>query len=141
MPLHLIKLAVGIQDVDHLRQRQSAFREAKGNLRHRTRMMPRRKEEVLGGGSLYWVIRGSILVRQPIIGLREDVDDEGRGLCIIELGDVHVLVRPTARRPFQGWRYLPADAAPPDMAVATDASVDPAMPPEMRRELSRLGLI
>ncbi len=141
MPLHLIKLAVGIDDVDHLRERQRSFREIKGNLHHRTRMTPRRKVEVLGGGSMYWVIRGSILVRQPIIALREDVDDEGRGVCIIELDDVHVLVRPTARRPFQGWRYLPADSAPPDMALASDASVDPAMPSEMRRELSRLGLI
>ncbi len=141
MPLHLIKLAVGIDDVDHLRERQRVFREVKGNLRHRTRMTPRRKDEVLSGGSMYWVIRGSILVRQPIIGLREDVDEEGRSLCIIELDDEHVLVRPTVRRPFQGWRYLPADSAPPDMAVASDASVDPAMPSEMRQELSRLGLI
>lgn len=141
MPLHLIKLAVGIDDVEHLRERQRVFREVKGNLRHRTRMTPRRKDEVLSGGSMYWVIRGSILVRQPIIGLREDVDEEGHSLCIIELDDEHVLVRPTVRRPFQGWRYLPADSAPPDMAVASDASVDPAMPSEMRQELSRLGLI
>ena len=90
---------------------------------------------------MYWVIRGSILVRNPIIGLREEVDDEGRNLCVIELEDSHVLVRPTARRPFQGWRYLPSDATPSDLARATDAGVDPAMPTEMRRELSRLGLL
>ena len=115
MPLHLIKLAVGINNVDHLRVRQRLFREVKGNLRHRTRMRPRRKTEVLGGGSMYWVIRGLILVRQPIIGLRENTDDEGRALCVIELEDAHVLVRPTARRPFQGWRYLPAESAPQDI--------------------------
>jgi hypothetical protein len=141
MPLHLIKLAVGINDTDHLRERQRAYREEEGNLRHKTRMMPRRGAELLGGGSMYWVIRGSILVRNPIIDLRAEVDDEGRNLCVIELEDSHVLVRPTARRPFQGWRYLPADATPPDLARVTDAGVDPAMPTEMRCELSRLGLL
>lgn len=141
MPLHLIKLAVGIDDVDHLLARQRAFREAKGNLCHRTRMMPRRKQEVLSGGSIYWVIRGSILLRQSIIGLREDLDHEGRALCIVELEDVHVLVRPTKRRPFQGWRYLPAESAPPDISHTSHASIDPAMPSAMRRELCRLGLL
>lgn len=141
MPLHLVKLAVGIHDVDHLRERQRAYREAKGNLRHKTRMTPRRQAEVLDGGSLYWVVRGSILVRNPIIGFREETDDEGRNLCVIELEDSHTLVRPTARRPFQGWRYLPVDSAPPDLARVTDAGVDPAMPMDMRRELSRLGLL
>jgi len=141
MPLHLIKLAVGINDIDHLRERQRAHMEEEGNLRHKTRMMPRRGAELLGGGSMYWVIRGSILVRNPIIDLRAEVDDEGRNLCVIELEDSHILVRPTARRPFQGWRYLPADATPPDLARVMDAGVDPAMPTEMRRELSRLGLL
>ena len=141
MPLHLIKVAVGINDVEHLRARQRAFREAKGNLRHRTRMMPRRQAELLDGGSMYWVIRSSVLVRQPILDLREDADERGRALCVIELKYVHVLVRPTARRPFQGWRYLPADSAPPDLARMSDTGVDPAMPTEMRRELSRLGLL
>ena len=141
MPLHLIKLAVGITDTDHLRDRQRVYREAKGNLRHKTRMTPRRRAELLDGGSMYWVIRGSILVRNLIIGLREEADDDGRSLCVIELEDSHTLVRPTARRPFQGWRYLPADAAPLDLAHVTDASVDPVMPSEMRSELSRLGLI
>ena len=141
MLLHLIKLAVGIEDIDHLRERQRAYKEAKGNLRHKTRMMPRRRAELLNGGSMYWVIRGSILVRNPIIGFREEKDREGRGLCVIELEDSHTLVRPTARRPFQGWRYLSADAAPPDLSRITDRGIDPSMPAEMRRELSRLGLI
>ncbi len=141
MPLHLIKLAVGINNVDHLRVRQRLFREVKGNLRHRTRMRPRRKTEVLGGGSMYWVIRGLILVRQPIIGLRENTDDEGRALCVIELEDAHVLVRPTARRPFQGWRYLPAESAPQDISPMSDSGVDPTMPVDMQTELRRLGLL
>lgn len=141
MPLHLIKLAVGINDTDQLRERQRAYREIKGNLRHKTRMMPRRQAELLDGGSMYWVIRGSILVRNPIVGLREETDDDGRNLCVIELEDSHTLVRPTARRPFQGWRYLPADSVPPDLARVTDPGVDPSMPMEMRRELSRLGLL
>ncbi|MEQ9448490.1 MAG: DUF1489 domain-containing protein [Rhodospirillaceae bacterium] len=140
MPLHLVKLAVGINDVEHLRERQAA-RVAKGHPKHRTRMKPRRKSEILDGGSLYWVIRGAILVRQPIVGLHDALDSEGRSLCVIEMEPVHVLVQPTAKRPFQGWRYLPGDAAPPDLALLKDATVDPEMPMDMRRELSRLGLI
>ncbi len=141
MPLHLLKLAVGIDDVEHLQKRQRALRAKDGTLRHRTRMTPRRQSELMDGGSMYWVIRGSILVRQPLLALKEDKDEKGRSLCIIELEDRHILVRPTAKRPFQGWRYLPDSSAPPDLNLAKGGSVDPDMPKDMRQELSRLGLI
>jgi hypothetical protein len=51
-----------------------------------------------------------------------------------------VAVRPTPRRPFQGWRYLDADDAPEDLKGRAAAGVG-AMPPKLRKQLAELGLI
>ncbi len=141
MTLNLIKLAVGIDDLEHLARRQQQNRNAAGNFRHRTRMRPQREAALLGGGSLYWVIRGLIMLRQPILALGEGKDEHGRPLCIIELAPHQILVCPRAQRPFQGWRYLKPDAAPADLAPGGKIFVDPEMPQPMRLELARLGLL
>jgi hypothetical protein len=138
--LHLIKLAVGIDDIDHLARRQRRYRLANGNFRMRTRMTPKRAAELLDGGSLFWVIRRLIQVRQPIVAVREDRDEAGRKRCIVEVEPRHVAVTPFPFRPFQGWRYLKPDAAPPDERVGS-VYVDPKMPPAMKIELRRLGLL
>lgn len=141
MPLNLIKLAVGIEDLEHLDRRQKQTRNSAGNYRHRTRMMPQRQKEVLDGGSMYWVICGLILVRQPIVSLTQAKDDNGKALCVIELEPRQVLVQPRAQRPFQGWRYLKAEDAPTDIAAGGKIFIDPEMPKAMRTELARLGLL
>lgn len=141
MPLNLIKLAVGIEDLEHLERRQTQTRNAEGNYRHRTRMMPQRDKDVLDGGAMYWVIRGLILLRQPIVSLAQDTDDNGKSLCVIELEPRQILVQPRAQRPFQGWRYLKAEDAPADIAAGGNLYVDPDMPKAMRMELARLGLL
>ena len=141
MALHIIKLAVGIDDVEHLVKVQKTLRLASGNPRCRTRNAPRRAEEVLAGGSLYWVIGGYILVRQKILALHERKKD-GKPECLIELSPDHVLVEPTHRRAFQGWRYLKGDDAPPDTGKAHKKTfIDPKMTKEMQRELRKLGLL
>lgn len=142
MTLHLIKLAVGIDDIDHLARRQLQYRLKNGNFRMRTRMMPKRVDDLLDGGSLYWVIRRFIQVRQPIVAVREEPDDHGRPQCIVEVEPRHIETQAQMCRPFQGWRYLKPDAAPPDARVGQGAVyVDPKMPPAMKLELRRLGLI
>ena len=142
MTLHLIKLAVGIDDVEHLVERQRTRRNARGNCFHRTRMMPARAAELMDGGSLYWVIKGLIQVRQPILGVERGEDENGRSVCVIELAPVHVLVQVTAQRAFQGWRYLKAEATPPDLKGTRGKTyVDPKMPKALRLELARLGLL
>jgi hypothetical protein len=141
MPLHLIKLAVGIEDLEHLERRQKQGRNAAGNYRHRTRMMPQRQGDVLDGGSMYWVIRGLILVRQPIVALSTGKDEHGKPLCVIELEPRQILVQPRAQRPFQGWRYLKPEDAPVDIAAGGKIYIDPTMPKAMRMELARLGLL
>jgi hypothetical protein len=140
MTVHLIKLCVGIEDVDHLAERQRTRRNKRGNCFHRTRMMPTRAAEILDGGSLYWVIKGFVQVRQRIVGLEKDKGEGGKA-CVIELDPKHVLVQPTAHRAFQGWRYLKLDAAPPDIGKRGKVYIDPDMPKALKAELMRLGLI
>ncbi len=134
--LHLLKLAVGIDDIDHLRQLRAARVVERGGNWVYTRNHPRRAQEVLAGGSIYWVIRGQIRVRQLVTGLSGERDDTGRRYCRIELDAELVPTLPRACRPFQGWRYLaPADAPPDRSAPAT-------LPPDrMLAELRALALI
>jgi hypothetical protein len=141
MPLHIIKLAVGVDDVDEIGPLQARRRNARGNFQHRTRMMPTRAKEICPGGSLYWVIKGAIQVRQPIVALHKKADDSGKSYCIIELEPRHVLVEPTGRRAFQGWRYLKPEDAPPDLRIQRKGYVDPEMPKELKDELRKLGLL
>ena len=106
---------------------------------HRTRMSPKRSAEVLDGGSLYWVIKGEIKVREAILELRAVTDESGIGHCDIVLTGELVPVEPRRLRPFQGWRYLAANEAPRDLA--SFGSGMRALPPELARELSVLGLL
>jgi hypothetical protein len=136
LPLNLLKLAVGINDIEQLCQiRQARAAERGGNWIY-TRNHPRRAQEVLAGGSIYWVIGGQIRVRQLVTGLRGERDDTGRRYCRIEVDAELVPTLPRACRPFQGWRYLaPADAPPDRSALA------PLPPDRMLAELRALGLI
>lgn len=140
MTLHLLKLAVGIEHLDDLKARQDRFVNASGNYQHTTRMFPKRESELLDGGSMYWVIKRMVSVRQPIIALHRETDPEGRGYCLIELAPEHIPVTPQRKRPFQGWRYLKPEDAPVDL-TSSDGYVDPDMPAEMRAELQMIGLI
>lgn len=145
MSVHLVKLCVGIESVAHLAERQ-AFRleqarkaGSAAELRHRTRRMPRRRDEVLAGGSIYWVIKGVIQARQRILDLRDVRGDDDVPRCDLVLDPQLVPTRPRRRRAFQGWRYLEADDAPPDLAMNSD-DLD-AMPEKMKAELIELGLL
>ena len=146
MALHLIKLAVGIESVSHLRERQrQRLAEAASNgqdprLRILTRNMPRRGEEIVDqGGSLYWVVKGHILVRQAITAIEPVTNSESNRRCAIYLDTELVGVRSRRSRPFQGWRYLEADRAPPDSAGSLDDENE--APPEMAADLRDMGLL
>lgn len=146
MPLHLIKLCVGVEDIAHLqgfqRARAASLRAAgfEPVQAHVTRQSPRRKTELLDGGSLYWVIKGRIQVRQRLLDIDPFTDDEGIKRCRLVLDDQLVVVRPQPRRAFQGWRYFDAEDAPKDIGRAGAEDDDP-IPPEMRAELTEMGLI
>lgn len=145
MTLHLIKLCVGIESIAHLGERQAArmqgVRDSDGveELRHRTRQMPRRRDAVLDGGSIYWVIRGVVQVRQRILDLRAVQGSDGVPRCDFTLDPKLVPTRPRPKRAFQGWRYLKPEDAPRDLA-ASEADAE-EIPARMRAELIELGLL
>ena len=139
--LHLTKLAVGVRDADHLRAVQAERLREHGRLRHRTRNFPRRHNEVIDGGSMYWVIAGTMMARQRIVDIVQDQrDDQTPCTSLILDPDLVSLVgRPT--RPFQGWRYLDPDAAPADMsALGSIVGLD-TLPMSLRQELRALCLL
>ena len=142
MPLHLMRLAVGIRDIEHLASVQK--KRARIQLPKRggkavptyTTHMPKRTEELLDGGSLYWVIKGWMRVRQRLRGFQPYVDEEGRARCMLLLDPKLVPTLPTAFRAFQGWRYFEAKDAPPDLE---DGGESAALPDTLARELRELG--
>ena len=145
MTLHLIKLSVGVESVEHLATLQAdrlARRLAEGQkaiLAHRTRQMPRRQRELLEGGSIYWVIKGVIQARQRLRSFVQVRGADGVRRCDIVLDPELVLTHPRRRRAFQGWRYLNADEAPDDLDLAHSDAED--MPAALKAELSELGLL
>jgi hypothetical protein len=140
MTLHLLKLCVGADSVADLRAWTKARRtRGTGVHAHVTRMFPRRAEELLDGGSLYWVIKGQISARQKLIGVEPFVDSAGVSRCALQLDDDVIALRPRPHRAFQGWRYFDPAEAPPDLDAAATGLAE--MPEELRRQLSELGLI
>ena len=138
MPLNLIKLCVGVSEIQELEHWVREARAGRDTLDHVTRMFPRRCKEIVPGGSLYWVIRGLILCRQPIAGLVGVKGVDGIERCRIEFKAKIIPVIPAPRRAFQGWRYLKAAEAPRDLPKSVAAA---GMTEKMRRELSELGLL
>lgn len=136
--VHLIKLAVGVRDLDHLREVQAA-RAATAPLRHLTRSCPRRAEEVVGGGSIHWVVAGLLLARQRVVDIVAARREDGTPCAALMLDPVLVAVVPRPVRPFQGWRYLEAGVAPLDLD--SDALAGHGLPPGLRAELAGLGLL
>jgi len=145
MSLNLIKLCVGCDSVAELstwikqRLKQKKARNEKPEHIHTTRMVPKRVDELLDGGSLYWVIRGQIMCRQDLVAIRPFVDKDGVGRCRLVLRPKVVPVEPRPFRAFQGWRYLNAKDAPRDLDRAAPGARN--MPENMRRELRELGLL
>ena len=139
--VNLLKLCVGADDVQNLLDWQATRRAQAGDglPRHVTRMWPKRADQLLDGGSLYWVIKGLILCRQRILRLDEVTREDGILRCGIVLDpEVH---RTTAvpKRPFQGWRYLQPEDAPPDLRKGRDS--EPSLPAEMNRALAEIGVL
>jgi hypothetical protein len=134
--LHLIKLCVGCDTVDELLAWRQETRGAAGApWIVRTRQTPKRAAELLDGGSLYRVYRGVILSRQRILSV-ETVGEGAARRCEIGIDETVVLTAPTPRRAFQGWRYLPATDAPPDLG---EAEAGAPMPVDLARRLREIG--
>lgn len=145
MPLHLIKLCVGCDSVEDLESwiaSRLEARRAKGEPDeqfHTTRMVPVRKEELLAGGSLFWVIKGIVQCRQQLLDIRPFKDDDGIGRCHLILDPIVVRTGWAPKRPFQGWRYLKPKDAPGDLSGNYEGLA--GMPLKLRRDLMELGLL
>jgi hypothetical protein len=143
MTLHLIKLAVGVGDLADMKRLQANRRKERRQTPRSphwvyTRNAPRRPDELLDGGSLYWVVKGVVRCRQELVGFEEDTDeDSGKRFCRIKVKRTIVATAPVSFKPFQGWRYLEQERAPPDLSRGDTRD----MPPEMAAELKRLGLL
>jgi hypothetical protein len=140
--VHLIKLAVGIGSVQalidfqqHTHARQKRQR-TQAEFVHITRQTPKRAEALLAGGSLYWVIKGSVAARQIVMEIRP-LQIEGISYCGLVLAPDIILTVPKPRRPFQGWRYLENADIPADLETHSQNDA----PDEMLRELAELGLL
>jgi len=139
-PLHLVKLCVGADSVEDLADWQAgrAGQGPDGLPVHVTRMWPRRAEALLDGGSLYWVIRGVILVRQRVLRRDGVHGADGAPRCALVLDRQLVRTEPVPRRPFQGWRYLDASEAPRDLSAGGPR--EGALPPALQAALAELGV-
>lgn len=139
--MHLVKLSAGTESVSGLAEWQDSFHLRAPNtpLRHVTRMWPKKADEILNGGSIYWVIKGVIQCRQRI--LRFDEVDRGDGIrrCGIVLEPGLIRTAPAPKRAFQGWRYLKAEDAPPDLSNARKD--EDQLPPELAGALADIGVI
>lgn len=142
MALHLIKLSVGITDIDHLARVQAGRRylhEGRAVVPGWTKRAPTRTDALLDGGSIYWVIKGQVRARQLLLGFEAAVREDGSDYCRIILDPTLVAVLPLTHKPFQGWRYLDPSRAPADLASAGAGAAE--MPPAMVAELRELGLL
>ncbi|WP_236737934.1 DUF1489 family protein [Palleronia salina] len=136
----MLKLSVGSESIDQLIdwQQHRSKQRRDGQYYHVTRMFPKRVDELLDGGSMYWVIQGVILARQRILGFDDLRGEDGIRRCAILLSDEVIRTEATPKRPFQGWRYLQPQDAPADLGSATQGESD--LPPKLMAALAEIGV-
>ncbi|MDA7424010.1 DUF1489 family protein [Thalassococcus lentus] len=139
--VHLVKLSVGTESVESLTAWQTTYAQRfdDGLPRHVTRMWPRREAEILNGGSIYWVIKGLIQCRQRIARMDRVTGADGKDRCAIVLEPGLIRTTTAPKRPFQGWRYLPVNDAPPDLPKGRQS--EEALPPELAGALAEIGVL
>ncbi len=139
--INLIKLSVGTENVEGLEQWHTSkqAQTADGLPRHVTRMWPKREAEILNGGSIYWVIKGSIQCRQRVLRLDEVIGSDGIRRCAIVLEPKLVRTQSSLKRPFQGWRYLQTEDAPMDLPKGREN--EEAIPIELNQALAEIGVL
>ena len=144
MAVNLIKLCVGISSIEELeslqlnRRRQRLAADGEALNIHVTRNTPKRATEIIGKGSLYWVIKRHVVARQLIVDIRS-TNIEGKKHCAIILQSEIIRTGPKPCRPFQGWRYLESSDSPADLSTTAVRSDD--MPYRLQDELRSLGLL
>ena len=138
--INLVKLCVGAERIEDLLHWQNNPRAhgPDGLPRHVTRMWPKRAEEILNGGSLYWVFKGSVLCRQRVVRLDEVDRGDGIRRCGIVLDPEVIRVSATTKRPFQGWRYLKPEDSPRDLPKGREN--EETLPLDLQNALAEIGV-
>ena len=139
--MHLVKLSAGTDSVESLGAWQDSahLRWSDGKPRHITRMWPKREAEIVGHGSIYWVIKGLIQCRQPIERFDEHVGEDGIRRCVLVLEPGLIRTQTLPKRAFQGWRYLKPEDAPADLPSARQG--EDSLPPDLSKALADIGVL
>jgi len=144
MSLNLLKTAAGLQEIDQLiaRQANNKFvRDGKKVTYAYTRYAPKRADEIIeSGGSIYWILKNRIQVRQKILGF-EMVQDENESWCKIIVEPQLYRTMSVQKRAIQGWRYYEGKSVPKDRGLYLTGQNDDEPPAEMYEELRKLGLL
>jgi hypothetical protein len=133
--LHMTKVAYGCQSLVELLGRVTNRVSTTGEMFMSTRYIPKRHSEMVGSGSLFWIIKHQLVARAPILEFRSNA--EGRYDIMLDPNIIPVV--PIPRRAHQGWRYLEPGDTPLDLAdgiVSGDS-----LPPEMLGDLAELSLL
>jgi len=141
MTIHLLRLAVGAESLESMRAWCAEDRidwQGQAAVPTYTRRAPTRTADLLEGGCIYWVVKGVVRCRQPIIGIDAVTGQDGTAYCRLLLAPELVETAPMPKRPFQGWRYLTPEAAPADLSGGGSGGGD--LPPHLLAELRSLGL-
>ncbi len=144
--VNLVKIAVGVTTVEELSLRQTEFLKKNNNQNfpyfyHSTRMMPKKHDDIISNGSLYWVIKGAICARQKVLDIVKFEDTDGKKRCKIFLAGEIVKTRPVKKRPFQGWRYLKKHITPEDLNEPIKANFDSNIPIDIQKQLLEIGVL
>ncbi len=140
--LHLLRTAVQIPDMHRLHEVQKNHQIATNEgvtVVATTRRMPQRWEQLLDGGSIYWIIKHRIACRQEIRDIQQKDDKAGGSYCQFLLNPQIIKVHPRPKRAFQGWRYLEGWDAPKDIGPFNPD--EDGMPEEMEKKLRDLGVL
>ncbi len=137
MTIHMVKLCVGADSVEDVIEWQQRLMKSVSHPFHLTRMHPKRAEELMHGGSISWVMKRAIRVRQQIIDIQSEDDDDGRKICRLIFDPELVRTYAQPKRPFQGWRYLQPESAPADIGSGNKA-VD--IPVDLDEALKKAGV-
>ncbi len=141
--LHILKVAAGVSSLEHLNQVVDHYSYTDAELGHimhmSSRNTPKRMDEVLDGGSVFWIIKRAIVARAELVAIRQIVREDGKKGCQMCIRPHVIPTIPQPKRGFQGWRYLKPEDAPKDL---TQAAGDPGKgSPELAMELKDLGLL
>ena len=135
--VNLKKLAVGAKSLNNLKDFQNKKIMMNENFYHITRQKPTRYQEILLGGSLYWIISNRFSARQVIIGFEDIFQSDGKRACKIILKNELIEVENRKHRPFQGWRYLKDEDVPNDIKIGSNTR----LPVDLNEHLLEFGFL